>query len=246
MRQYAIIGLGSFGMRMLEKLSDVNAELIIADRDPDLIQRCKDLAGSAYVFDAVNDEALRRIIPEGLDACVVDLGSNIESTILVTNGLKKIGVKEIIVRADSDERGEILTLVGATKVVYPEREAAARIVPLLVSPTLFSFMPIGSNLVLAEVGTPERLIGMTLIETKLRQSHGINVVALRPEAGLEYRYFDAAYRLGKGDILLVAGTEPDVLAFSGLESHASVHGSRDIFKGLLKGRNGWGKKKAGG
>lgn len=237
MRQYAIIGLGSFGLRMLDKLSEIRAELIIADRDADLIESHKDLAQAAYVFDAVNEAALRRIIPEGLDACVVDLGSNIEATILVTNGLKKLGVREIIVRADSDERGEILALVGATRIVYPDREAAARIVPLLVSPSLFSFMPIGSNLVMAEVRTPERLLGMSLIETKLRQSHGINVIALRSESASEYRYFNAEYRLLEGDLLLVAGTEDNVMSFSGLESRASRSGSENILNKLLKGRS---------
>lgn len=242
MRQYAIIGLGSFGLRMLDKLSDLSAELIIADRDPDLIESHKDLARAAYVFDAVNEEALRRIIPADLDACVVDLGSNIEATILVTNGLKKLGVREIIVRADSDERGEILALVGATKIVYPEREAAARIVPLLVSPSLFSFMPIGPNLVMAEVRTPDRFVGMSLIETNLRQRHGINVIALRSEAASEYRYFNADYKLLAGDLLLVAGTEGDVMAFSGIEGRSSIFGSGDLLKGLLKGRSGRDKK----
>ncbi len=238
MRQYAIIGLGSFGLRMLDKLSDLGAELIIADRDPDLIESHKDLAQAAYIFDAVNEEALRRIIPADLDACVVDLGSNIEATILVTNGLKKLGVKEIIVRADSDERGEILALVGATKIVYPEREAAARIVPLLLSPSLFSFMPIGPNLVMAEVRTPDRFVGMGLIETNMRQLHGINVIALRSEAASAYRYFSADYKLQAGDFLLVAGTEGDVMAFSGIQGRSSLFGSGELLKGLLKGRSG--------
>lgn len=237
MRQYAIIGLGSFGLRMLEKLSEVSAEIIIADRDPDLIERCKDMAQSAYILDAMNDEALSRILPEDLDVAVVDLGNNIESTILVTNSLKKMGVKEIIVRADSDERGEILSLVGATKVVYPEREAASRIVPLLVSPTLFSFMPIGPNLVMAEVRTPEHFIGMTLIQANLRQRHGINVIAIRPEGMPEYRYFNADYRLITGDLLLVAGTEAEVMDFCGIKERSGVGLSGDIFRGLLKGRS---------
>ena len=140
MRQYAIIGLGSFGVRMLEKLSEVSSELIVIDRDSEIIERYKDYAANAYIVDAIDESALKRVIPESLDAAVVDVGSNLETAILVTNELKKLGVKEIIVKADSDERGEILRLIGATRVVYADREAASRIVPLLVSPSLFSFM----------------------------------------------------------------------------------------------------------
>lgn len=236
MRQYAIIGLGSFGVRMLEKLSELPSELLIIDRDAEIIERYKDSATSAYIVDAIDAEALRRAVPEGLDAAVVDVGSNLETAILVTNELKKLGVKEIIVKADSDERGEILRLIGATRVVYADREAAARIVPLLVSPSLFSFMPIGSNLVMAEVLIPKQYVGMSLIEANLRQRHDINVIAIRSEGGSEYRYFSADYKLSAEDILLVAGKERDVISFSGVESRGERRAIADIFTGLLKGK----------
>ena len=63
------------------------------------------------------------------DAAIVDLGDRIEASILVTNYLKKLGVRAIIARAESQEHGEILDLVGATKVVFPNQEAARRIAP---------------------------------------------------------------------------------------------------------------------
>jgi len=244
MRQYAIIGLGSFGVRMLEKLSEVSSsELIIIDRDSEIIERFKDYANNAYIVDAIDETALKRVIPESLDAAVVDVGSNLETSILVTNALKKLGVREIIVKADSDERGEILRLVGATRVVYADREAAARIVPLLVSPSLFSFMPIGSNLVMAEVMIPEKYVGMSLIEANLRQRHDINVIAIRSENGSEYRYFSADYKLTDEDVLLVAGKEKDIIAFSGVESKGERGAIGDIFRGLLKGK-GQSKKRS--
>jgi len=242
MRQYAIIGLGSFGVRMLEKLSEVSSELIVIDRDAEIIEHYKDYAANAYIVDAIDEAALKRVIPESLDAAVVDVGSNLETAILITNELKKLGVREIIVKADSDERGEILRLIGATRVVYADREAAARIVPLLVSPSLFSFMPIGSNLVMAEVMIPEKYVGMSLTEANLRQRHDINVIAIRSENGSEYRYFSADYKLSDEDILLVAGKEKDVFGFSGVESKGEQNAIGDIFRGLLKGKSQHKKK----
>ncbi|MBL8967297.1 MAG: TrkA family potassium uptake protein [Spirochaetaceae bacterium] len=238
MRQYAIIGLGAMGVRMLEKLSEVTDEIILIDKDADLVERYKEMAAKAYVVDAINDAALRRVIPEGLDAAIVDLGGNIEAAILVTNILKKLCVVDIIVKAVSEEAGEIFELVGATRVVYPDREAASRVVPLLVSPSLFNFMPIGSNLVMAEVRIPEKYAGMSLIEANLRQRHGINVIALRSEGSPEYSYFNADYKLRADDILLVAGKEAEVIEFSGVEERMAKGGIREVFAGLLKGRSG--------
>lgn len=242
MRQYAIIGLGSFGQRMLEKLSDITAEIIIMDRDAELIEKYKDLAEAAYVVDAMDEETFRKLIPESLDVAVVDIQDSIEVAILATNSLKKLGVAEIIVRADSEARGEVFTLVGATKVVYPDREAASRIVPLLVSPSLFSFMPIGPNMVMAEVRVPDSSVGKSLIEANLRQRYGINVVAIRPEGSPEYRYFSADYRLSSVDLLLVAGKEKDVISFSGSEAQSSTGGTGEVLNRLLKGKVS--KKKA--
>lgn len=244
MRQYAIVGLGSFGLRMLERLSALSNELIIIDRDSEPVQRHKDMADNAYIFDAADEEALRRVLPEGLDAVIVDVGSdNFESAVLVTSHLKKLNVKDIIVKADTEERGEILTLVGATRIVYADREAAARLMPLIVSPALFNYMPIGSNLVIAEVAIPERYAGMTLVEAILRQRHNINVVAIRSPGSTEYQYFNAEYRLNREDILLVAGQEKDITAFSGGGAEGRKGPAAGIFEGLLKGKSGGRRQK---
>lgn len=238
MRQYAIIGLGSFGQRMLEKLAAVTDELIVLDRDAEAIEKVKDLAKNAYIADASDVEALERILPDGLDVCVVDMGDNIEAAILVTNALKKRGVEEIIVKANTEQRGEILELVGATRVVYPDREAAAQIVPMLVSPALFKYMPLSPSLVMAEIKVPESYIGQTLIEANLRQRHGINVIALRSEGAQDYRYFSADYRLRDDDTLLVAGKEAGILALTSAERSGGKRLSLEVFTKLFRGEKG--------
>lgn len=236
MRQYAIVGLGSFGAGMLAKLAEVSKEIMVIDRDAEAVERVKDLAQAAFVVDAFDDATLSRLVPEGLDVAIVDIRDSIESAILATNSLKKLGVQEILVRADNEERGEVFSLVGATRVVYPDREAASRIVPILVSPALFSFMPIGSNFVMAEVQAPDRYVGLSLVEANLRQRHGINVVAVRLEGSQEYRYFDSAYRLSAVDVLLIVGTEDNVISFSGRSGPEGQGRSGDLLRSLLKGR----------
>ncbi|MCX7023108.1 MAG: TrkA family potassium uptake protein [Spirochaetes bacterium] len=234
-RQFAILGLGRFGVRVLEKLAEVTDEIIVVDKDEMLIEKCKDLVRNAYVADAVDEQVIRRIIPEGIDAAIVDVGGSIEASILVTNNLKKVGIRNIIVKTDSDVRGEILELVGATRVVYPDREAASQIVPMLVSPNLFSFMPISSTLALAEIKILEGFVGKTLIEANFRQRYGINIVAIRKENNDEYRYFQPDYRLQSDDVVLVAGKEGDITAFTGIEVSIPKAAFTDVLRGVFKG-----------
>ena len=143
----------------LEELLEITNEIIIIDRDKDVIEKYKDFARASYITDAINETALRKIVPPEIDAVIVDLGGKIESSIMTINFLHKMGIREIVAKAQTDEHGEILKLMGATKVIYPDREAAKRITPILASSLLFDFMPISQNLSLAEIRANEYCIG---------------------------------------------------------------------------------------
>lgn len=244
MRQYAFVGLGSLAMGMLETISHVTDQIIVIDKDPDLIDRVKDLVKTAFVMDVMDEEALGRIIPEAVDVAVVDFSSDLESALLVTYRLKKLGVKEIIVKSETDESSEILKVVGATRVVNSDREAAARITPLILSTTLYNFIPIGGDLVMAEVHMPEALVGKTLLEADLRRKFGVNVVAIRSENTNAYRNFDRDYRFGESDLLLVAGNEGDVFSFSGVPLVPTSKQKKSSLSAILKNLVYTGKDKS--
>lgn len=215
MKQFAIIGLGAFGLRMLEELLDITNEIIIIDRDKEVIDKYKDLAKAAYITDAINEIALKKIIPSEIDAVVVDLGGKIEASIMAISYLKKMGVREIVAKAQTDEHGEILKMMGATKVIFPDREAAKRVTPLLASSLLFNFMPISPNLSLAEVRANDYCVGKTLIDANLRQEFGLNVVAMRKTNSEDFVFIsDPGYVFQGDDVLLVAGDEETIFAFS--------------------------------
>jgi len=216
MKQFAIIGLGVFGRRMLEELKGLDAEVLLIDKDAEVVEAFKDAVKLAYVANALDEEVIRRLVPESIGAAIIDLGDQLEASILVVNYLKKMGVANILVKAESDQHGEILRIVGATRVIFPDREAAKRVVPMLVSSTITSFLPLGGDFVIAEVKPPERYFGKTLIEANLRTEHGVNVIAVRRGDGEDYSFFTPAYRILAGDVLLVAGMEEDIANFGGI------------------------------
>jgi trk system potassium uptake protein TrkA len=214
MKQFVIIGLSRFGRRLLEEFLATDAEMIIIDKDRDIIELYKDKVASAYVADVLNEEIIVKLVPPTIDAAVVDLGDRIEASILVTNYLKKLGIKEIIARAEGSEHGEILDLVGATKVVFPNLEAARRIAPFLISSQIFSYLPISSELVIAEVKVPDKFYGKSLVEVDMRRKYNLNVIAYRKMAGEEYFFYAPEYRLQGDDVILVGGREEDIDAFT--------------------------------
>lgn len=236
MKQFAIIGVSKFGYRVLEELSQIDCEILIIDKDRELIEKLKERVGYAYIADVLNEETIRRLVPATVDAAIVDLGDRTEASILVTNYLKKIGVPRIIAKAETDEHGEILGIVGATDVIFPNREAARRLTPMIAYSQLFNYLPISEGLIIAEIKVPAKHIGMTLIEADFRRAYRFNVIAIRrtddEKAG--YHFFDPDYRLQENDILLVAGSEDDLSTLVGDLPGRRRTGLNRLFHNLLR------------
>ena len=219
MKQIAIIGLSHFGRRVLDELLQYDVEVLLIDRDREVIEESKDQVAAAYIADAIREELIQKLVPETIDAAIIDLGDATEASILVTNYLKKHGIKRIIAKAETDQHGEILAIVGATDVVYPNREAAKRIALPLISSSLFSFFPIGEGMVIAEIQLPEQFFGQTVVEADLRRRHGLNVLAVRRSSAAQFDFISPAYEFAEGDVILALGREKDI---AGIPSEAGT------------------------
>ncbi len=221
MKQFAILGLSWFGKNVLVELLDLGADVMIIDKDREVIDAYRDHPVTAVVMDIVNEENLRKALPQGLDGVVIDMGDKIEASILATSYCRKLGIPRIFVKAVTEGHAEILEMVGATKIVFPNREAAKRITPLLVSSGLLNYLPVSGNLVIAELVVPERLFGLSLLEANLRKNHGINLISVR-NGNEEYGLFSPEYRFRPGDVALVSGLDESIESFA--EKHApKVH-----------------------
>jgi trk system potassium uptake protein TrkA len=232
MKQFAVIGLGKFGRRMIDELADAGCDLLVIDKDPEAVDEYKDRVAACYVADAISEEVVMRLVPPGLDAAILDLGDNLEAAILATKYLKKLGVARIVAKVESNQQAEILELVGATDIIRANLEAARRVAPLLLSSMLFSYLPIGKDFVIAEVKVPEEYVGRSLIEANLRQLHRLNVIALKVAPGTEYTYFHPEYRLQHEDVMLVAAKEEDLESFA-REKSSGQGGIPGVFSRLF-------------
>ncbi len=226
MKQFAIIGLSNFGKFMLDEFLGIDCEILVIDKSRELIESIKDKTTNAFIADAINEETINKLIPPNIDAAIIDLGDSIEVSILVTNYLKKMGVKRIVAKAESPQHGEILDIIGADLVVFPNREAAKRLAPMIFSDALFGYFPLGDDLVIAEVQLQKKLAGKTIIEADLRKNSGLNVIALKREG--KYQHFVSGDTvLEEGEILLVSGRPDDIEKYSGdhiFENHDKRRG----------------------
>ena len=213
-KQVAILGLSHFGKSVLDELLELKVDTFIVDKDRERIDTYKDAVAGSVVVDILNVETLRKVLPESIDAVIIDMGDQVEASILATSYCAKLNIKAIIVKAETEAHGEILELVGATKVIFPNKEAAKRITPLLLSSILLNYLPVSGNLAIAELEVPANMIGHTVLETDIRRKYGLNLISVRgPEE--EYGEFNPAYRFKAGDIALFSGTNEALDQFTG-------------------------------
>jgi trk system potassium uptake protein len=233
MKQFAIIGLGSFGLRVLEELLELDVEVLIIDKDESVVSQYRNHVHSAYVADAIKEETINKIIPADIDVAMIDLGDQTEASILAVNYLKKLGVGRIVAKAETDEHGEVLQLVGATDVVFPNREAAKRILPPLLSHAMFNYMPISDELVLAEVGLPPDFAGQSVAESEIRARLGLNVVAVKPEGEGGFVFVSPSHTIRESDRFLVVGASEAVTSYG---EQTSGEGGRHWFGRFFRPR----------
>ena len=230
-KRICIIGLSSFGERSLQMLANLDVELIIIDRDREKIQNFKDQVSDAYIVDVSHFEAVKKVIPRTIDIAIIDLGKNVEASILIASHLKKIGIEKIVARAESNQHGSILDMVGATKVVYPNQEAVKRVIPVLISDSLLNYIPINDEIIILEVTIPEQHLGKNAVELDLRNKFNINIIAVRNNENSNYKFLNARYKFCKNDKALIAGSETDIMKFLNIfELKQKVHKPWNIKK----------------
>lgn len=222
MKQFAVIGLGTFGSRVARTLMSKGAEVIGIDQDPARVERFKDDLTQTLVLDATNEEALAESGVLDVDAVVVAMGERMEAAILTTAILRRLGAGHVIARASSTLYAQILEDVGADRTVLIEEQMADQVAKTLIAPDLLEQIELSSGHSLAEVGVRRDMVGRKLGELDLRRRYLVNVVAIKRrypvvtetgESDHEVRLNDIPGpddRLEDGDVLVVVGRDEDI------------------------------------
>jgi len=179
MRQFAVIGLGRFGSSVAQTLAEQGHEVLGIDKNAEPVQEMSTVLTQVVQADATDEKALRKLGIESMDCCIVAIGVDIEGSVLVTMTLKEIGINEVVAKAITDVHGKILRKVGATKVVFPERDMGVRVANNLTSPSVFEHIQLSADYGMIETVAPKPFIGKTLRDLDIRSKSRVHVIALK-------------------------------------------------------------------
>ena len=211
MAQFAVIGLGNFGFNVALALSEAGHQVLAIDLDERKVEHIKDRVTQAVVYDVKEKENLSQLISPDMDAVIISLGKRVEDSTLVTLYIKDMNIHRIIVKATNEEHGKILSLIGATEVIYPEKSEASRLAKRLTSPNLIENIPLAPEYAISEIEAPPSFVGKSLKDLQLRTKYNIGVIAIK-EILTDNFYLipDPEVKIKPDSALLLIGKNSDV------------------------------------
>ncbi len=210
MKSFLVIGLGHFGQHLCKSLSKAECELMIVDKNEELVEEFMGLADSAKIGDCTNIDVLRTFDIPSFDTCFVCMGENFQNSLEITSLLKDCGAKRVIAKADRDIQEKFLLRNGADAVIYPDKNMAERYAVRESSEHIFDYIALDGNYSIYEIEPADRWLGKTVRELNFRVEYNLSVLATKRNDKVR-PVISGEQRFEKGDHLLVLGTLEDVI-----------------------------------
>lgn len=219
---YGIIGLGRFGMALARSLADAGRDVLVVDREQSKINQAAAFTDNAYRVDELTKEHLEAIGLQNCDVVVICIGERIDTSILTTLTVLRLGVGRVIAKAQSEEQGEVLTTLGA-EVVYPEKDMAVRLASKLIAPHVLEYISLSKDVDIMEIVLTGRVSGQTVLELNLRQQFGLNIIAVEQQEQMTADVRPDMV-LNAGDTIAVIGKSAQISAFeTWLQQGGDIH-----------------------
>jgi trk system potassium uptake protein TrkA len=184
MKQFAVVGLGNFGFYLSTRLYEKGHDVLAIDLNANRVQEIKDQVSQA----------------------VVCIGSDMSQSILTMLNVKDIGVKRVIVMAISEPHARIIEKLGASEVLFPEKDTALSLAERLHNPNMLEHLPFIEGYSIIELATPSEFLGSTLKDLDLINRYGVQVIALKEVLTDQIVLIPRGnYILKDSDIMIVLG-----------------------------------------
>ncbi len=178
-QQFVVVGLGMFGSHVARTLYETGADVVALDRDREAVQRAKDHASKAMVADVTNKEFLKSLGLAPDDIVIIAMGESLEASILATLFFKELGVRTIIAKANEEDHGKILSTLGASEVVFPEKDVAIRLARRISTKNIIDYIPFVEGYSIQEVAPSKKIVGQKIRDLDFRRKFGLQIIAIK-------------------------------------------------------------------
>lgn len=183
MKTFLVVGLGRFGTAVATELCALGNEVLAMDIREDRVQAIAAQVTHAVTADARDPEVLRALAVRNFECAVVAVASDVGTSALIALNLKEIGVSRVVCKAQSHTHRRVLEKIGADRVVFPEHEMGSKLARSLSFSNILNFIELSEDDSIVEIPAPSAWVGHTLRELDVRNTLGVNIIALRQNKG---------------------------------------------------------------
>ncbi len=210
-KSYAVIGLGQFGLAIVNELASLGADVIAIDRDEDSVRKAALQVPTAFVADATNEVALRELDVHHVTHAIVAYGDNVQASILTTVILSNMNIPHIVVRIDDDYYVPIIKKLGATEIIMPQRLAGLGLANRLDDEDFLDYYSLSDNFSVVKVTVGAKFDSQSIIQIDPRNKFNVNLILLTKKKVTSIPR--AADRIEPGDIVFVVGKRRELREF---------------------------------
>jgi trk system potassium uptake protein TrkA len=205
-----VIGLGRFGKHLALKLAELGNEVMVIDKEEDIVNHIAPFVTSALIGDCMDEEVIKSLGVSNFDVCFVCISDNFQSSLEITSLLKEHGAKYVVSKTDREMHAKFLMKIGADAVIHPERDIAWRAAMKYSNKNVFDYIEFTPEYAIFEMQVPASWIGKTVREMKVREQYNLNIVGIRGEDHVT-PMVDADHMFVQDEHLYVAGAKKDII-----------------------------------
>ena len=187
MKQVAVLGLGDFGVALVQQLKRNNVSVLAVDMSRTRVDLLRDEIDHVVIADMTQASALEKLGLPGMDAVVVATSSPMPASILAVLRLRDLGVARIIAKAENRDHGKVLEAMGVSEIVFPEEDSAMRIANKISWTNVVEMIELSPGHSIMEVSPPEAVIGKSLRHSGLRHAYHVEVLGIREKKGADLK-----------------------------------------------------------
>lgn len=211
-KQFAIIGLGRFGVSVSTELYKLGHDVLAIDNNEEKLDDIANHSTYSAVADGTDEKELRNLGITNFDHVIVAIGDDLQASILCTLLLKEMDIPSVWVKAQNFHHHKVLDKIGADKIIHPEHDMGNRIAQHLVSDRVIDYIELSAEYSIIEITAPASMHKKTLAQLDIRAKYGVTVLGIR--RGKDVNISPTAQdRLYKEDVLIAIGHNNDLRRF---------------------------------
>lgn len=213
MKSILLIGMGKFGQTLGTRLLNMGDEVMIVDKNEDIINALAPKYTNALIANCMNADNLSTMDIPSFDVCVVAIGDDFQSSLEITSLLKDLGAKYVVSKATTEIQRKFLLRNGADEVIYPDRDIAEKLAVKLNSAKVYDYIELDAEYSIFELAVPSEWYRKKIVDVNPRRKYDINILTIKKGHKIVSSP-NAEYVFEDGDHMVVFGNTEKILAFT--------------------------------